>query len=647
MRRCLLILLIPIVFFVVSLFTLKDYGVSWDEPEHFIRGQGYLYYFLTGNTKFPTSGKLSYYQNNSIPAAHFIENDSGHPPLNDILAALSNLVFYQKLGVLGDIESYHLFNIFASTLLVLVVSVFAYQLGGPFLALLSSTIIAFFPLFYAESKFNIKDPTQAAFYALTIYLFWLSLKKKEGKWLIMASVAFAFSLGMKFNILFLPFIIIPYLLIRYKKVFFIKNFPRKYLWTLVFCPIIVLLIFYGMWPFLWQDPIGNLLSTLKYYKEIGTGFEYQPGYYLGKFNLYPLIWILLTTPPGVIFLMIFGIYIALKDKSEEKTPALWLIWFLVPIIRVSLPGMSIYGGVRQIIEYLPAMALLCGLGGKYLMEKVKRPLMRFFVLGMIGFSIFYPIFKYHPYENVYFNVFIGGLRGAAKRNIPYWGNSYGTAYLGVVRWMNENAEPNAKLAMVQATALNIPSIILRPDITRWNKYWSGFDRNGEYLTELNYKGVRVAYPYAWDYVEKFLDPVYEVKVDGVAIAKLWKNDLEHTKPEMRREETLYSGIKTKVQDKILEARLDGIETLNRFVVYFRQTQGCLIEGRVETTLDDSSWLVEPEIVPTEQISERKMIDNGKMTYYFPARDAKGVRFISGGSNSCSLANSRVEVFVLE
>ena len=39
--------------------------------------------------------------------------------------------------------------------------------------------------------------------------------------------------------------------------------------------------------------------------------------------------------------------------------------------------------------------------------------------------------------------------------------------------------------------------------------------------------------YVWEYTNKFLIPLYEVKIDGVSILKIWKNDLEHTKKEYR------------------------------------------------------------------------------------------------------------------
>src|SRR3989339_848755 len=105
------IITVPILFFVIALGTIYDYGISWDEPIHLQRGQAYLYYILTGKTVYDETDIKSYYQNEQLTAKYFLDKDDGHPPLNGIFASISNVIFYQQLGILGDIESYHLFNV--------------------------------------------------------------------------------------------------------------------------------------------------------------------------------------------------------------------------------------------------------------------------------------------------------------------------------------------------------------------------------------------------------------------------------------------------------------------------------------------------------------------------------------------------------
>lgn len=696
-RRVFVVLLVPVLFFLLSLFTLTDYGISWDEPIHFHRGQAYLHYFLTGKITYedlptvrehfpkyehysPPEGRglrslsefrRSYYQADSLPADWFLQNDGGHPPLNDILAALFNFIFYQKLGILGDIESHHLFNIVSATLLVLVVTVFAYQVYGVFAGAVAGITLSLYPLFFSEAHFNIKDPPESAFFAATIWAFWLSLQKSSWRWLLVAILSFSLALGTKFNIIFLPFILGPYLLIRYysilrsgwNRVFLsFKKIPKPYLLLLLASPLIVATIFFGTWPFLWQDPIGNFLKIVGYYKEIGTGSGYQPGFFFsGGFNFYPSFWILITTPPWILLLTAIGIIYGLRHwREKEYVPILWILWLLVPIFRVTLPNTTIYGGVRQIMEYIPAMALLSGLGALVLREwlarkigqlKIQRAKALSVALILLGFiPHLFIMAKIHPNQNVYFNSLIGGLRGAKARNIPYWGNSFGNAYWQAIKWLNENAEPNARLALIQGTGLNVPRIMLRSDIQYWNGYWSGIKREGEYLMELTHHDPNIVYPYAWDYVEKFLEPVYEVEVDGVAIAKVWKNDLEHTRPELRKEEVNYNqnDIRYSIEKEVLEIELKESKLLSRLLINFSQDSNCgAVGGRIEISGDGENWHRETESISTPQINEKENLENNRFQFFFPAKSAQFIKLIADNPESCILNNPQIQILILE
>lgn len=683
-RKLILVFIVPAIFFIISLLTLKDYGISWDEPIHFYRGHAYLHFFLTGNTNFSDLPKIrdhmpkregftlsedpiyqdvnptrrSYYQNEDLTYEYWMIHDAGHPVINDELAALSNYIFFQKLGITGDIESHHLFNILTSTLLVAIVSIFAYQISGTLAAIISSVTVATYPLFFAESKFNIKDPPEAAFFTLTIWSFWMSLKKGNWKWLLLSVISFSIAFGTKFNILFIPIIIIPYVFIRYlleikngaKSVIIkLKKVSFAYWLILIISPAIILGIFFASWPYLWQDPVVNFLKIFGYYKDIGTGFEYQPGYYLWKFNLYPAFWILITTPPIVILLFFAGIFYSLKSKDKEKTPILWLIWFVVPILRVTIPGSSLYGGVRQIMEYIPALALVAGLGATFILNNIKSNFLKGVFFLTIVVSTLLPIIKYHPNQNVYFNFLIGGIRGAKERQIPYWGNSFGNAYWQAIQWLNENAPLGSRLAFIQATGLSLPRIMLRNDLEYWNNYWSGIKREGEYLLELTHNDPVKVYEYAWNYVDRILIPAYEVKVDGVAIAKIWKNDLEHTKEEYKKGESLYKGAVeiTTEGDQIIADPKD-IVNLSRFIVEYEEKPNCSeVKGSVSYSPDDTNWINMNEPVPFYQISTLESLSNGKMTYFFAGEKASKVRYVSAVKNSCIFNIKKISLFVFE
>src|SRR3990167_10265356 len=149
----LIVLFIPALSLLIGIWTLGHYGINWDEPYHYRRGQAFLHFFLTGKKTYeglpkypPLAGdsdnpgfrdaeknweelkenpglsdpefRRSFYQDDSWNGEYFIdiEKSYGHPPLNGILASVFNKVFYQKLGLLGDLESYRLFIVVAVSL---------------------------------------------------------------------------------------------------------------------------------------------------------------------------------------------------------------------------------------------------------------------------------------------------------------------------------------------------------------------------------------------------------------------------------------------------------------------------------------------------------------------------------------------------
>lgn len=668
-----------LVFFVISFFTLNNYGVSWDESIHFARGQAYLYYYLTGKTNYDDlpvvnmQGTFGKPQNIPVPrrslyqmtdynnGEYMLKNDNGHPPLNDELAALSNYIFYQKLGIMDDISSHHLFNILASSLLVFVVAAFAYETMGLFPALISTLAMVTYPLFWAESHFNIKDPPETAFFAATIWFFWKSLRKGNAWWLIGAFISFGFALGTKFNILFVPFILIPYLIFRYKK-YFIKpcrvflNIPRNYLLALILGPVIICAIFFGSWPYLWQNFPSNLLSIFSYYKDIGTGIRYQPdSFFIAGFNTFPIQWIVFTTPPFVLFLSFLGLLATWFYRNKFNSASLlWALWFIVPVLRVTIPGAAIYGGSRQIMEFIPAMALLSGLGAKLIINYFnKTRLLKIFIFLVLTVNCIFLIFnliKWHPNENVYFNFLIGGLKGASKMNFPSWGNSFGNAYLQGIKWFNENAPENARLSLVQGIHINVPYILVRKDIIYNANSWSGIKREGEYLMELTFNDTAREFHYEWEYLDKFLIPIYEVNVDGVSILKIWKNDLEHTRQEYKLNEVKYSGpiIINKVNN-LLMIDLQKDLILSRINLSYSSQNNCtpISMSFVETTTDGNNWLREKEWIPYPQVGLKSNSQDNQITYYLAGRNAQMFRFLLDSKDSCGFINSKFDIFVLE
>lgn len=541
--------LIAIFFFISLILTIKDYNISWDETIHFRRGQAYLYYFLTGKKDYSnlssynlqgTNGdpqkvplpRRSLFQSDYHNGQWFLSLDNGHPPLSDDLSSVFNYIFYQRLGILPDIFSYHLFNAVCAALLIFAITYFTLKKFGIFVSIISSLSLSLYPLFFSEAHFNIKDPVETAFFTCAVIsLVWL-FENFNLKWLILAILSLTLAIGTKLNIVFLIFILGPYLLIRYKP-WRIKKLNKKkaliVFLTTFLPPVFVILA----WPFVLLHFPSGVLKIFTYYENIGLGTQYQPSnFFIFGFNSFPALWIIFTTPLLILILSVIGLISAIQNYNKfDYIPTLLVLWFIVPILRVSLPGASIYGGVRQIMEFLPAMAILSGLGAWHV-AKIFNSFNKKFIYGVLIILFIFPlrtIIQYHPNENVYFNILIGGLKGAQARNFPSWGDSFGNAYLTGIKWLNINAEMGGRVTLIQGTASNAPIEFFRPDLNVNNDNFSGQDKKGEYIMELTFNNTTKTPADKWNYVENNLVPVFQDLVDGVAILKIWKNDTAHSR----------------------------------------------------------------------------------------------------------------------
>lgn len=618
--------ILAILFFVLALVTLTHYGINWDTINHLPRGQTYLHYFLTGerdyskltpfkyyfqnsdsltidaNIPITEVPKRSLYQSDGTPLNFFLEYDGrGHPPLSDILASTFNLVFFNQLRLINDIDSYRIYGIFLAACLVGLIYWWGSRAYGRLAGLVAAFSLALYPLFWSEAHFNIeKDIPETVFWSFMIFFFWKGVVEKRWRDILLSGIFFGLALGTKLNIVFALLVLVPWLLIYLiPNRDILKN--SKFILNLMICPILVMVIFIGSWPYLWQDPLKGIENFLGFYKTIGLTENINSGF-VGPFglNTYPIQWIIFTTSPVVLVFSLIGLLTAVlrAKKEKDKISLLFILWLAVPIIRVTLPGATIYGGVRQIMEYIPALALLSGLGvaaSFTLLSKKFNPKIIVIVILLLFVPHVFRLISIHPNENVYFNFLVGGLKGAKERNLPSWGNSFGAAYRQGVSWINKNAEQGSKVVMVNELLPNIPSIFFRPDLTFQNSFRSGYLRLGEYAITLVYQGIEER-SYYDQYLEKFIEPVYQVKVDDVALLKVWRNDHAHLKLPV--DEEIDTAVGVEKDDVGVVFNLGERRRLSRLEIEYSEKDCQVLQsGVVQISEDGKRWKNLPGVLP--------------------------------------------------
>lgn len=661
-------------FLTVGILTLPHYGINWDTINHLPKGQAFLHFFLTGKKDYkelpkwqpyfqnPSSlgvdtnlppgqqPKRSFYKSNPFSFRDILKIDGhGHPPLSDILSSLFNVILFEKLGLINDIDAYRVYGIFLAAALVGLIYFWVARVYGKFAGFIAAVSLSLYPLFWSEAHFNTqKDIPETVYWSFLLFSVWCGITRKNYKWVLMTGVFLGLALGTKFNVLFIPLIVIPWLVVfivnkyigkRFSiKEFILKN--RKYCLSILLSPFLGIAIFIGSWPYLWSDLFPNLKGVFDFYETIGFTSSINTNF-LGpwRINTFPIQWIIFTTPPVILFFSIVGILSAVFRfrQEKDKISLLFLLWLVLPILRITWPGTTVYGGVRQIMEYTPALALFAGLGGQTVYSLLKRRFNKLVVLALI-ISLFIPhlliLVKMHPNENVYFNFLIGGLGGAKDKKLPFWGNSFGAPYRQGVIWLNNNVPLNGKVAFVRELMPNIPVIWIRPDINFHNSYRSGYLQKGEYAIGLTYQGTKDA-SYYDGYLEMFLKPVYEVKVDGVGILKIWKNEREYLKIDTK-EEVLENVILTK-DEKGLTFDLGEVKKLSRLEIeYDERDCNKLKSGVVQLSINGKDfgqqWGALPGQWRVAALGEQPQ--NGSFIEPFLGQEAKVIRLVLSPSDTC-------------
>jgi len=585
----LIIFVVPLICFIISLLTLYDYGVNWDSLQHLVRGQIYFRYLTTGKPNFADipdicrnqfgngspvdyktgrvcdrhhTPRTSFYEKTVLNFAWTQKMTIGHPPLNDILLAVSNNIFFKKFGWVEDIQGYHVFIVCVTFFMACIVALWSYQISGVLASVIAVLSLYTYPLLFAEQHFNLKDPAVASYFTAFLYFFWLGFRKKSAVALLTAGLFAGLSLGTKFNILFaIPIVCIWLVFVIFggriiKNIHQLEAVLKEHIslpmaLALIEIPIIAFGLFYFSYPALWDSPIRNLYAVVQYYREVGgSRCFYVPftGLWFTKCSDIHTLFLFFTTLPLITLLLAgVGFVFALTKPKKHHflAPLLWVIWLSVTVMRATLPITALYGGsLRQIMEFIPAVALLSGLGAVIILNNIIRRIPetnRNFkwsstVISFCLLIFFTPVIsamiQLHPFENLYYNSIAGGLKGAVGKNFPLAANTYGNGYKAAIDWVNKHVPIGSTVYLAEGITSAVPSVLFRSDINYKGTAPPLVTYDTAYYLELAQPGMDISSFHNIRYLHSFFLPVYKVEVDGELIAAVWNDDEKYLRDDI-------------------------------------------------------------------------------------------------------------------
>jgi len=448
-------------YFALMLLTSTHYGVTWDEPPDWYIAHRNIGYLLTLDSKWIDFGhNFALYHGTDHPELYFSEQPLWTLYFGNLMSSIGCLIFYEKLGWLGAVEAHHLPNFLLVAAVLVAMFAHIRRNFDHVAAVVACLAIAFQPRFFADTHFNTKDIPYACLMAFTLLAARRGIIRMSPCWIFAASVLWGLAACASLNAGLIPVVLLFWYICSRNDIKASRLSPpedynhkrtRELRLMLEGSPLIAFVAFVAVWPYLWTDTIYKTGEFLRYYFGVVSSGK-------GGIQWDTILLFLAVQPPAVLLFGGIGIasaiYNIIRRKNNEAGSFL-LIWAVLPVLRMALPRVRNYDGVRHFIEYAVPLGALTGIGAsmtlRWLAENIGKRLKRREIFGRIlsGALVFAPfipwawtMIKIHPHELVYFNFIAGGAKGAQERwsdATDYWGSSYREG----MKWLNENTERGA------------------------------------------------------------------------------------------------------------------------------------------------------------------------------------------------------------
>lgn len=412
-----------------AFLTFRDYGITWDEEIQSIYGQKLLAYY---GTLFADRSVFS------------LDNLFYYGGLFEIVATLA-----VKISPFGVFETRHLLNALVGILGIAGGWRLARAIGGPRAGLIALILIALTPAYYGHSFFNPKDIPFAC--ALIWALFFACRLVGELPDLRLRTVlAFGATLGCALGIRVGGVLVLVYLAIclaahvafRVRDGAAIGPVAREAWRTVLrFLPAlpVAYLLMTAFWPWSVQAPLNPLDALISFSSMQWPGSVLVDGQWMPPSQLpfYYLPLILAIRLPEVVLAglaaaVVAAAHAAWKGHNGGNRTLQYVLLttaILFPIVYCAVLRPNVFHGYRHFLFLVPVIGVAAALGLDRIWVLAARwaPSTRRWVASAFGAAMLMQALimaGLFPYEYIYYNAFVGGVRGAAGRfETDYWGSS--------------------------------------------------------------------------------------------------------------------------------------------------------------------------------------------------------------------------------
>jgi hypothetical protein len=417
-----------VVFFLVGLTTLDDYGITWDENVSYLAGlrnlemvRGVLFGEVIPDWPFQ-----------EIPGYQFVFDT-----IRALFATQANALFFKPRSPLG----FHLFNLLlASASLWLLHRLILELTGRDRIALLGALALAVFPKFLAHSQNNPKDLIALFCFNVSLLLV-VRAACRPLRFSVPAGVSLGFALASHVLSVFAILIATIWLLAMGEGPWR-QRFLRLATVAAAAAPTALI-----CWPWFWVETGPRLQWMVEHLASFEPDIVVL---YLG--TLYPHanppwhyspVLLAVSTPLLLLITASIGAFQTRPGAAGRRLAQLALLWGAVLLV-ADLLAPSHYGGVRHLLPILPPMAGLVALGIDTVWERIRDGSRSVSTLlgialatGTVALAV--DLVRSHPYHDAYLNAvgrFVWADEPERSIELEVWGGVYKEG----AEWLLEHAE---------------------------------------------------------------------------------------------------------------------------------------------------------------------------------------------------------------
>lgn len=456
-RICTISLFVGLV--LLSFFSIKDYGISWDETFRFKGGDQKLAYY-----------KALFSDEVAVPL------EDSYPGFFDLPLAIVHDLF-PEMGTRS--QKGHVWSLMFGLLGVLSTWRIAALVGGERAGFWAFVLIATLPRYYGHMFFNPKDIPLAGVYVFSLWMLLRVMRQwPKASWRSVAVLGLAAGVSISVRIA------------GFLTLFYFALFVGAHLWSAHFMEsgklkspdfedlktdilywlkrgllagAIALLVLFVFWPTIHRNPLVEFQGAVDTVQSYGwDAMVLMDGVFYSSQDLpfyYVPYWLFVTLPDHMLLLLLLVVGVVLLEllveiRGRKLSGALDSRLCLVVLFGVIFPFVYIlckqpvlYDGMRHFIFILPPLVCSCALALERVLRALsgkRASLVNYSIQGLLVALVTWTIcdlVRLHPYQYIYFNHISGGLPAAYNsRDTDYWGLSYREA----AEWLNMNVPTEAE-----------------------------------------------------------------------------------------------------------------------------------------------------------------------------------------------------------